>query len=90
MKILKLSAPFISSPLKHICNKSLSAGIFPTHLKYSIIKPSFIVGDRDSMVNYRPISLLTSFSKVFAKIIYERLLHNININNILVDKQFGF
>jgi hypothetical protein len=31
IKILKVSAPFISSPLNYICNKSLSTGIFPTH-----------------------------------------------------------
>jgi hypothetical protein len=47
-------------------------------------------GDRENMANYKPISLLTSFSKVFEKIIYERLLQGININNILVEEQFGF
>jgi hypothetical protein len=45
---------------------------------------------RKNMTNYRPISLLTSFSKVFEKIIYERLLQHIEINNILVEEQFGF
>jgi hypothetical protein len=38
-KILKASIPFISSPLTHICNKSLSSGGFPSHLKFSEIKP---------------------------------------------------
>ena len=42
------------------------------------------------MVNYRPISLLTAFSKVFEKIISETLLRHIETNNILVDEQFGF
>jgi hypothetical protein len=42
------------------------------------------------MANYRPISLLTSFSKVFAKIIYEQLLQHINVNNVFVEEQFGF
>jgi hypothetical protein len=42
------------------------------------------------MTNYRPISLLTSFSKVFEKIIYERLLQHTKINNILVEEQFSF
>jgi hypothetical protein len=36
MKILKISAPFISSPLCHIINISLNSGVFPTRLKYSI------------------------------------------------------
>jgi hypothetical protein len=50
------------------------------------------------MASYRPISLLTSFSKVFKNIMYERRLQHINIinllliiiNNILVEDQFGF
>jgi hypothetical protein len=42
------------------------------------------------MTNYRPISLLTSFSKVVEKIIYERLLQHVEINNILIKEQFGF
>jgi hypothetical protein len=42
------------------------------------------------MANCRPISLLISFSKIFEKIIYERLLQHINVNNVLVEEQFGF
>ena len=41
------------------------------------------------MVNYRPILILTSFSKVF-EIMYARLLYHININDMLVDEQFWF
>ena len=89
-KILKISAPFISSPLNYICNKSIISGTFPTRLKYSIVKPLFKKGDKYNMVNYRPISLLTAFSKVFEKIISETLLRHIETNNILVDEQFGF
>jgi hypothetical protein len=42
------------------------------------------------MANYRPVSLLTPFSKVFQKIMCERFLQHINVNNILVEEQFGF
>jgi hypothetical protein len=42
------------------------------------------------MSNYRPIPLVTSFSKAFEKIIYERLLQHTEINNILVAKEFRF
>jgi hypothetical protein len=35
-------------------------------------------------------SLLTSVFKVFKKIVYESLLQHINVNNILVEEQFGF
>jgi hypothetical protein len=89
-KMLKVNAPYVSSPLNYIYNKSIRPATFPTCLKHSIVKPLFKKGDRENMANYRPVSLLTSFAKVFEKIIYERLLQHININNILVQKQFGF
>jgi len=40
--------------------------------------------------NYRPISLLTSFLKVFEKALYIRLTEHLNTNNLLVGNQFGF
>jgi 5-methylcytosine-specific restriction endonuclease McrBC regulatory subunit McrC len=40
--------------------------------------------------NYRPISLLMSFSKIFEKIIYKRLITHITSNNSFTNSQFGF
>ena len=65
-------------------------GSFSDRLKYSIIKPIYKKGDKLHLTNYRPISLLTSFSKIFEKIVYERLYKNICTNKILVEEQFGF
>jgi hypothetical protein len=42
------------------------------------------------MTNYRPISLIIVFSKVFERLIYDRLILHINNNNILADEQYGF
>jgi hypothetical protein len=47
-KILKVSAPYISSSLNHICNKSIRSGTFPTCLKYSIVKPLFKKGEKEN------------------------------------------
>ena len=89
-KILKVSAAFISYPLSYICNKSMLFGTFPTRLKYAIVKPLLKKGDKENVANYRPISLLTSFSKVLESFIYDRLLKHIETNNILAVEQFGF
>jgi hypothetical protein len=67
-RILKNSAPYILSPLTFIFNKILSTGIFPDRLKFSEVKPLFKKGDKTEFSNYRPISLLTSFSKIIEKI----------------------
>jgi Notch-like protein len=68
-KIVKLSMPFISSFLIHICNRMLFTGTFPTHFKFSQILPIFKKGIRVEISAYRPISLLTSFSKIFENVI---------------------
>jgi len=64
------------------------SGTFPTRLKYAIVKPKLKKGDKENIANYS--SLLTSFSKVFERIIYDILLKHIEMNNILVLEQFGF
>jgi hypothetical protein len=58
-------------------------------LKYSVVKPLFKKGDKKDIQNYRPISLLTSFSKIFEKLIYVRLSEHIK-NDILIIDQYGF
>jgi hypothetical protein len=69
-KILKISAPFISTPLSYIFNKCMISGIFPTRLKYATMKPIFKNGDKKNVANYRPISILPSFLKILEKIMY--------------------
>jgi hypothetical protein len=59
IRLLKMSAPFILSPLTYIFNKILSKGIFPERLKFSEIKPLYKKGNVSDFSNYRPISLLT-------------------------------
>jgi len=68
----------------------LSSGILPAHLKYPVIKPLFKNSKRNNISNYRPISLLTSFSNVFEKVVHIRFSEHINNNNISVEVQFGF
>jgi hypothetical protein len=51
-KLLKISSPFITSHLTHICNTSISSGTFPYHLKYAVVKPLFQKGDKTKLLNY--------------------------------------
>jgi hypothetical protein len=90
IKLIKISSSFISSPLKHICNKSLSSGIFPDRLKYAIVKPLFKKGDKSKISDYRPLSILSSFSKGLEKVMYNQLQEHLNKYNILAEEQFGF
>ena len=51
----------ILTPLRHICNTSLSKGIFPDEMKIARIIPLFKSGDKQNVSNYRHISLFRNF-----------------------------
>jgi hypothetical protein len=77
LKILKIIMPCIVSPLTSMCNMVLFSCIFPMRLKYFQISPILKKGVNTKMSNYGPISLLTTFSKVFVRAIYNRLQFHI-------------
>ena len=64
--------------------------MFHSRLKYAEIKPLFNKGDKNNIVKYNHISLLTSFSKFTGNVIYVRLYQHLYTNNILVNEQFDF
>jgi len=74
----------------YIFNKILSTDIFPERLKFLEVRSLFKKEDITEFSSYRPISLLTSFSKITEKIIYKRLYSYLNDNNMLVNDQCGF
>ena len=89
-KVVKNAIHEIVIPLKHIFDISLSTGIFPDKLKQSRVTPIFKSGDRSSMNNYRPVSVLSVFSKIIEKLVCNRLETFLNDNNTIYSKQFGF
>jgi len=89
-KLLKLCSYYISSPLNYIGNRTLYSGVFPDRLKYATIRPLSKKGNKDDINDYRPISILTSFSNFFETAMQTRLLKHLNGNNILVKEQYGF
>jgi hypothetical protein len=80
----------LSGILNHIMNLSLEQGTFPKELKLANIIPIFKAGETDIIGNYRPVSLLTTVSKVFERAIYNRLVSFITQQKILYSLQFGF
>ena len=90
MEILMQVIPNIVKPLTYICNKSFLEGCFPDRMKISRIVPIFKAGDKSSLYNYRPISILPQFSKLLEKLFQNRLLSFVEKNNVLNDNQYGF
>ena len=65
-------------------------GVFLDRLKYAIIQPLHKNDDRCDVPKHRPVSLLTSFSKIFETLIQRRILKHLTKYNILSNEQYGF
>ena len=89
-KIIKSTFNCYLPALTHLVNQSLTEGTFPNELKIAKIIPLFKSGDHSSISNYRPISVLPFISKIYEKIIYNRILNFLSQHKILYDYQFGF
>ena len=83
-----ISKPLIAKPLTRLINSSFENGLFPDELK--IVIPIFKNCDKKDTINYRPISVLTFFSKIFEKTMYNHLLSFIDRKYILYKYHFGF
>ncbi len=80
----------ICTPLSHIFNLSINYGIFPSKLKRSRTVPIFNSGNPETCDNYRPISLLSSLSKILEKLVSIQLVNHLELNNLLYEHQYGF
>ena len=87
---IKQTISSLIDPLHHIFNLSFNSGVVPIQFKIAKVIPIFKSGDRTSMDNYRPISLLSTFSKILEKLVATRLTSFLTANNILSKWQFGF
>ena len=90
ISILKILKTVISKSLAMLFNASFSAGIVPAKFKIANVVPVYKKDSQTCLSNYRPISLLSIFNKLLEKLMYNRLLHFLEMKNIFYDKQFGF
>ena len=74
--------------LKHLFNLSIENRIFPVKMKFAKVIPLFKNGDAGNITNYRPISVLPCFSKVFEHIMYNWLYKYLCEEKILYSEQF--
>ena len=88
--LLKLVSPCKVEILVYLCNKSLHEGVFPQELKIANVIPLYKSDDASVFNNYRPVSMLCVISKVFEKVMYNRLIYFLETFNILNNSQFGF
>ena len=90
IKLLKLLSKSASESLTLIVNDSFNKGIYPNKLKTAKVVALHKKRASDNPTNYRPISLLSIFSKIIGKLMYKRLSEFLEINNVIHSLQFGF
>ena len=73
-----------------IYNKAIEIGKYPMALKVAKVIALFKKGDKNQPNNYRPISLLSCFNKIFEKLLCKRLVKFLEVNRILFEYQYGF
>ena len=88
--VLKRNSHLIAQPLSSLLNQSFRQGKFPNKLKRAHVIPLYKKGAKSDPNNYRPISLLNIFSKIFEKVMKNKFMHFIDANSILTKAQFGF
>jgi hypothetical protein len=76
--------------LLYLVNLSLETGVFPNMLKIATVTPIHKKGPKDDVSNYRPISVLPVVSKIFERIMCNRIVHYFETFNILYEHQYGF
>ena len=88
--MLKKIIGSIITPLVHICNLSLLTGVFPSLFKLAKVIPVHKKDNTMIVSNYRPISILPSFSKILERIVYNRLYEFLDQHKSLNPEQYGF
>jgi len=90
IRIIKKASHIITPTLSKYFNVLMKDGIFPDILKIGKITPIFKKGSPEDMGNYRPVSTLPIFGKLFEKIIYSRIYSFAQTQGIINPNQFGF
>ena len=90
VSLLKRFKAFFSCWLAKLINLSFETGVFPDLLKFAKITPLHKKESKLDFHNYRPISLLSIYSKIFEKLIYSRVYAYLVKYDLISSKQFGF
>ena len=89
-EMLRICDISIVLPLKLIFCSILQTGKYPTVWKQANVTPAFKKNNKQSLNNYRPISLLPLCGKIFEKIVFEQLYSYLNNNDPITRNQSGF
>ena len=89
-RIIKLAAQLLSPSIAMLINKSIATGQFPSQMKLAKVLPIYKGGEKSDPSNYRPISILSTVSKIFEKHMNKNKHLMAHLNKLLHDNKSGF
>ena len=90
-KLIKYANPVISKFVSYLFNFFLKEGVYPPDsLKVAELISTFKKGEQNKTKNYRAISLLSQFNKIFEKLLYSRIYSYLVRYDLLSDCQVSF
>ena len=87
-KFIVLGSEVLSPVLAILFNACFNFGIFPTCLKTAKVVPVYKAGDKNKVTNYRPISILSIFSKILEKLVHTQTLSFLKLHSVLTPTQY--
>ena len=88
--LLKRCATSLCVPIHLLWSESMSSCIVPSFYKTGFVSPLFKKGSRCEPSNYRPVTLTSHIVKVYERVVRKHMVHYLETNNLLTDKQHGF
>jgi hypothetical protein len=89
-RLVKQCIQSIKGLLAHIYNVSQNTDVFPDEWKTAKVKPLYKKGDGYDMQNYRPITIISVFAKLFERLMYNKIISFLYENKIFTEAQNGF
>ena len=89
-KLLKDVKYVISGSIAKIINNCIKRSSFPETWKLGKICALHKKGNRNDINNYRPITLLSSLSKLFEKALFNQITEYMRKNELFDPRQYGF
>ena len=90
ISMIKICDSAIVEPLCLIFEKCLETGVYPTLWNRANIIPVHKKNSRQSKNNYRPISLLPIFGKIFEKFLFDTIYKHLCDHSLITPNQSGF
>ena len=88
--VIKRIIHHIAPILSVLITNCVQSSVYPESLKKARVIPVYKNGSKQLATNYRPISVLSNFNKIFETIIHNKMLKFVERCHLLSEKQYGF